>query len=110
MRTFLLIFAVTLISCSQEEIPSDKILSEEKFTEVIKDLTLHEAILSNNPLSFEGNNIDSIYNINVFKKHDIPKSLYDSTLSYYSSKPKKMREIMEKVLEEINIEKTEAFK
>ncbi len=108
MRTILLALVILFIACE----PPDEykhlkpyILSEEKFMDVFVDYTLIESTINLNIKGANDQNFDSLYNFNVFKKHNVSKAQYDSTLKYYSAKPEEFKEIMERVLERMNMQK-----
>lgn len=73
--------------------------------DVFVDYTLIESTINLNIKGANDQNFDSLYNFNVFKKHNVSKAQYDSTLKYYSAKPEEFKEIMERVLERMNMQK-----
>ncbi len=81
------------------------ILEEGKFIDVFVDYSLIESTINLNIKGATDQNYDSLYNFNVFKKHNVTKAQYDSTLKYYSAKPEEFKEIMERVLERMNMQK-----
>jgi hypothetical protein len=95
-----------LLSCKEEATYVPKgTMDKDKFIEVIKDKSLAEAALNVNAKNAEGGKMDSVYNFNVYKDNGITRNEYDSTVKYYSSRPKEFKEILEKVVEKLNEEK-----
>lgn len=107
MKPLIFFLGVLFLSSCKEEratIPQD-VMDREKFIEVLKDKSLAEAALNVNVKNVDGAKFDSVYNFNVYKENGITRAQYDSTLKYYSAKPKEFKEVMDEVLEKLNLEK-----
>jgi hypothetical protein len=107
MKKFILCSGILVVaSCKQNTtyIPKGT-MDKEKFIEVIKDKSLAEAALNVNARNVDGGKMDSVYNFNVYRDNGITPAEYDSTVKYYSSRPKEFKEILEKVVEKLNEEK-----
>ena len=97
---FVILYFVFLVffSCSyKKEIPPPPDLIEEsKMALVISDITIAEAILTNEPLASMN---DSIKKINVLKEHKISNEQFLSSMKYYAENPLKLQEIYVEVNE-----------
>ncbi|MBK6521719.1 MAG: DUF4296 domain-containing protein [Sphingobacteriaceae bacterium] len=98
------------VSCKQsaEEIPKD-VIDKEKFIEVLKDKALAEAALNVNVKNVPGEKFDSVYNFSVYKENDITKAQYDSTMKYYSTKPRRIQRINGNCFGKVERRKSEAL-
>ena len=90
---FLLFF-----SCSyKKEIPPPPDLIEaSKMAQVISDMTITEAILTNEPLASMN---DTIKKLNVLKEYGVSNAQFLSSMKYYSENPYKLRDIYTEVTE-----------
>ena len=109
MRSLFIYFIIGtcfLISCrpSQEEdqtVP-DNIMAEEEFTRVLTDSYLAEGASGINIKNVSGEKFDSTYLFNPMKDNNVSKARFDSAMVYYTSHPKKLKLIYDKVLENIS--------
>lgn len=96
MRYLVAVILITSVfySCNKK---SDKILSEEKFTEVMADMFFYDAIAEHPQLKqSELIDMDSIYLYsNLFLKHHVSKQQFDTSLYYYAQTPEILLEITE---------------
>lgn len=90
------IFLFLLLSCQGKN--RRTIIPEKEFIEVLVDLHLADAIAS------EKTNLDHSYRIDsaslygaLFKKHDISRAMFDSTMSYYTKRPDDFQKVYNKV-------------
>ncbi len=100
---FVILYFVFLIffSCSyKKEIPPPPDLIEEsKMALVISDITITEAILTNEPLASLN---DTIKKLNVLKEHGVSNEQFLLSMKYYSENPIKLKDIYAKVGEILN--------
>lgn len=104
-KSIIFLGLLTIFSCEgeKEKIP-DYVWSQERFTEVLTEFQLAEAIVR---LGYHRSNDslipnDSIYNA-VFRKMNINKVEFDSNYNYYLKDPKILEEVYDEVL--INLTK-----
>lgn len=113
MKKFLLIlFSVTLFSCSQKSGESNSsVLSKEKIVDLQVDLYLVEA--ANNMKVLKQDSLDTEYSAlfeTVLKKHDVTKEDYERSLRYYAIDNKSLDEIYDSVLVKLTqLENTIAY-
>lgn len=106
LRYFILIFLTWfVIACSEQDeaavIPPN-VLSEEKYVDLLVDLSLAESATNLNVKNLSGTKFDSAYAFNPIKEHNISESVYDSTVAFYSRNPKLYKKLYEQVLERLN--------
>lgn len=90
------VFAFFAVGCEKEQKPGN-ILPEDKFIEVIKDMHLADAIISEKGYKESRLDSGSYYN-SVFKKHNISRREFDENLKYYANHPKQLSAMYEKVI------------
>jgi hypothetical protein len=103
----LFIVSFFLFSCEpkheEDEIVPSTILNEEQLTTVLTDFYLAESASGTNIKNVTGEKFDSAYLFNPLRDNHIEKAKFDSTISYYSKHPKKLKNIYDKVLEKLSI-------
>jgi hypothetical protein len=100
-RLTAIILLSCLLSCSKEE-PVPEHMDKQKMSEVMTDLTLMEAALSAKTGIDPTRTIDSNSCFNIYRQHNISRAFYDSSLSYYSKRPKEFKEVYDLVVEKLN--------
>src|SRR4051812_358927 len=80
------------LSCSykKEVPPPPDLIEESKMVLLITDISISEAILTNEPLASMN---DSIKKINIFKEHGVTNQQFLSSMKYYSENPYKLQDI-----------------
>lgn len=100
------IFSAFLLSCKPEKEEDTKvpesIITEEQLINILTDAYLAEGASGINVKNVTGNQFDSTYLFNPLKEHQITKSKFDSSMTYYTSHPKKLKLIYDKVLEKLS--------
>jgi hypothetical protein len=98
LKTFIIynLSLIILSSCSykKEVPPPPDLIEESKMAQVISDISITEAILTNEPLASMN---DSIKKINVLKEHGLTSRQFLSSMKYYSENPLKLQSIYEEV-------------
>ncbi len=101
--------AVCLIVCAscapkdeEKATVPDYILKENVFVDVLTDCYLGEGAAGINVKNVTGAQFDSAYLFNPFKDRNIDKKQFDTTIVWYSQHPKKLKEIYNKVLENLS--------
>jgi hypothetical protein len=100
-RVPVILLLTCLLACSKEE-PVPEHMDKQKMSEVMTDLTLIEAAISAKTGTDPNRNIDSNSRFNIYKQHNISRAFYDSSLSYYSKRPKEFKEVYDLVLERLD--------
>lgn len=90
-----------LPSCSYkpETTPPSDLIEEAQMAEIITDISISEAILTNVPLASMN---DSIKRINVLKDNGVTPQRFLSSMKYYSENPYKLQDIYLQVSDNIN--------
>lgn len=105
---FLLLFF--LFSCKPKKnddvtVPNN-LMTEEQLINVLTDAYLAEGASGINIKNVTGEKYDSAYIFNPLKEHGIAKTKFDSTMRFYTSNPKKLKTIYDKILEKLSIIQT----
>lgn len=103
---YYLLFLFFLFSCKpdkeeDETVPSN-IINDSLFTKVLTDFYLCEGAMGINIKNAPDIKHDSIYRFNPLKENHITRAMFDSSLFYYTSHPKKLKLIQERVLENLS--------
>lgn len=103
----LFIVSVLLFSCKpkheEDDVIPETILTEEQLVNVLTDEYLAEGASGINVKSVQGEKFDSTYLFNPLKDNHIEKAKFDSSITYYTSHPKKLKIIYDKVLAKLSI-------
>lgn len=103
----LFIVSVLFFSCrpdrQEDEVVPETILSEEQLVNVLTDAYLAEGASGINIKNVTGEKFDSAYIFNPLKDNHIEKAQFDSSISYYTKHPKKLKIIYDKVLVRLSI-------
>lgn len=103
-RVFIL-FSLFLFSCTnenlQEFMEEENLLSPDQMIEILTDVHIVEGAKIGRKIMGDTLLMDDYYN-KVFAKHSINKIMFEENFRYYSSEPKKMDAIYEKVVENLN--------
>ena len=74
------------------------VLSEERFIDLLVDMTLAESATAINIVNVPGNRIDSVYAFDPLEEHKVSRAVYDSTLRYYAGRPEEYKAVYSEVL------------
>ncbi len=90
--------SLIILSCSFSKVipPPAGTIGNDTMQLIITDLSLLEAALNN------GVPNDTLKKINVLEKYHISPQRFDSSFTYYSHNPTKLKEVYAKVLENLN--------
>ncbi|MGZ3865201.1 MAG: DUF4296 domain-containing protein [Bacteroidia bacterium] len=94
-----LFFLLSSCSYKPETPPPPDLIEEAQMAEIITDISISEAILTNVPLASMN---DSIKRINVLKDHGVSAQRFLSSMKYYSENPYKLQDIYLQVSDNIN--------
>lgn len=101
---FAILLVVLLSSCrsdKKQEIPAD-VLSSEKFTSVMIDVQLLEAMRAQGvEMISPEDGIDGEYG-QIFSKHHISESEFRTSYKFYRENPEKMEKVFEQVLDSLS--------
>ncbi len=102
----LLFIAVILFSCSEKKaMPTpDNLISIDSMVPILIDIHIADALLSDIRLHDKDlrDSTRSYYNY-VFKKHEISRMQFDSSMRYYGESPKILLDIYDEVLKQMSI-------
>lgn len=88
------------LRCSNKSLSNNQApIPQEKFSKLIADFLLAESAVNLNIKNLNINAFDSAYAFNPLKDNNISKSLYDSTILFYSSHPDLYKEMYEEALQ-----------
>lgn len=102
LRWCLLCLTMGLLSCQSEGKLPPEMIPPDSMVQVLTDIFLHEAILSNVPARFDSlayyrrEQLDDI-----FANHRISRARFDSSYHYYENDVEKLLEIQDAVLIEL---------
>ena len=89
-------FLLTACSFKKEIKPPVDLIDKDTMGLIITDLTITEAALNNGLIT------DTLKKVNVLSDYHISIQRFDSSFSYYSKNPKKLKEVYARVLENLN--------
>jgi len=102
----LLFIAVFLFSCNEKKAmpTSDNLISIDSMVPILIDIHIADALLSDIRLHDKDlhDSTRSYYNY-VFKKHEISRMQFDSSMRYYGESPKILLDIYDEVLKQMSI-------
>ncbi len=100
MRTVIVaLIIIVLTSCTNTEVS----ISKEKFTDILIDLHLADAILDVKSFDFREDDGHWDYYTSIFEKHNTDKNAFRTSLEYYISRPELFDDIYDDVI--IRLEK-----
>lgn len=107
IKGFIIVLCLALgASCAprdEENVPApDYILTEDVFIDMLTDCYLGEGAAGINVKNVTGVRFDSAYLFNPFKDRGISKQQFDTTIVWYSRHPKKLKEVYNKLLENLS--------
>lgn len=101
-----ILFLIVFVSCKPTQVETeptpDSILNEETMVGILTDAYLAEGVSGINVKGANGMQFDSVYLFNPFKDHNVTRSKFDSSLTYYSQNPKKLKAIYDQVLQKLS--------
>lgn len=102
---FIILSAFSLLSCAPTEekieVPPT-ILSQEKMVEILTYCYMAEGAAGINIKNVPSEKFDSAYLFNPFKDNKLRKSLFDSSIVFYSKYPQTLKVIYENVLDSLS--------
>ncbi len=106
-KIYLLIITIFItFACNKNNKNPDNniILNPDTMANIIKDIHITEAYIAYMQTSNSNTQYNTIYAYNnLLKKHNISKQQLDSNLKYYANNPIILKEIYQKVINELNI-------
>ncbi len=102
---FITLLVIFFVSCRQqkEAVPAD-IIPIEKMVPVMIDIHLVEAAISNKNLPRDSSIVVySLYEKDIFKKHNISDSIYRKSFNYYTARPAMMDKLYEMVVDSLSL-------
>ena len=111
MKTrFLIISIILLVSCNQNKLNEDLIVSEKKMIDVLFDVQISETyIVNSRSIKVKDINIDPEDHYKyIFEKHQITKEQFDESIKYYQEDLEKFKMLYDSV--EKRLQKLKAIK
>ena len=109
MRKIVVLFIFFgLWSCSNNEVPED-ILNRDKFIEILVDVHVTDAMLTNQQLydrKYAKDSTKSYYNW-IYIKHKVNKEDFDKTMEFYTNHPELFNKLYDDVLNNLHKKETE---
>lgn len=103
MQLFLLLI---VIGCGDGAVEKpDNLIGEEKMVEILYDLSLLEALKSQNPLELANGGVD--HTTYIYEKYKIDSTQFAASNRYYASDIDNYKKIYDKVREKLEVTKTE---
>jgi len=111
VNKLIVIFSLMLfiISCDKK---SEFVIEKDKFVDLLVDIHKIDALLSTKQMNDVNVKVDSAsyYNF-VYKKHNVSRNEFDSTLKFYTERPEDFAKIYKLVIEKISVlKKDESLK
>lgn len=107
MRRYVSIFCIALVlsSCGEQKteikIP-ENVLGKERFSDLICDFAMAEAVANINVKNVPGNKIDSAYAFNPLLDNGIDRKTFDTTIYFYSHHPLVFKDVYDLSLEKLS--------
>lgn len=102
-NVILLVILVVCYSCSWFDKARKEIIKKEKFINVLVDIHLADAVLSQEGLELLNDTLKvDLYYDDILKKHNISANQLKQTIAYYTNKPSEYNKVYEQVLEIIS--------
>lgn len=102
-NVILLVILVVCYSCSWFDKARKEIIKKEKFINVLVDIHLADAVLSQEGLELLNDTLKvDLYYDDILKKHNISANQLKQTIAYYINKPSEYNKVYEQVLEIIS--------
>ncbi|MGY6545027.1 DUF4296 domain-containing protein [Arthrospiribacter ruber] len=99
--SFLLLFV--LISCGRERLP-EGVLNEDKMVEVMIDIHLAEGLVSTFPIHYDSSRmLYPMFEKEVFKKHQVPDSVFVKSLEHYMRDARKMDRLYARTIDSLHV-------
>ncbi len=95
----IVVFLVLFTACSDK--PKD-LLTPEKITPILEDIHIVDAMLNNNNHKFMYDKEKLRYYEYIYKKYNITKKQFDSSMAYYAQHPNELRKSYTTVLKKLN--------
>ncbi|HSZ25826.1 MAG TPA: DUF4296 domain-containing protein [Cytophagaceae bacterium] len=102
---FISILSILLFSCKEKPLViPDNILTKDKMVGVLIDVHLLEAIISGKNISRDSSILlYSLYEKNLFRKHNITDSIYRKSFEFYSNQPDLINTIYLQVVDSLSL-------
>ncbi len=112
MKIKYILFFILLISCRQKETNNNTdILSVQKIQKILLEVHLAEANFEMNKSKDKkvAQNILTTQYLSIFKKYETSKSVFDTSIAYYSQRPDILEKIYSNMLNDLNQTKSSSF-
>ncbi|MFD2203614.1 DUF4296 domain-containing protein [Shivajiella indica] len=103
-KTLVFIFILlNLFSCGREKLPPG-ILDEDKMVEILIDIHLAEGLVSTFPIHYDSSRVlYPLFEKEVFRKHQIPDSVFRNSFEYYMKDTKIMDRMYARTIDSLHV-------
>jgi hypothetical protein len=99
----LILTVFSLYACGNEKVPPG-ILGEDKMVEVMIDIHLAEGLVSTFPIHYDSSRaLYPMFEKEVFKKHQIPDSVFVKSLEYYMRDARFMDRLYARTIDSLHV-------
>lgn len=105
MKKILILYLslILLASCKKEQKP-EGVLSEDQLVSMLIDIHLAEGYVSVLPIHYDSSRVlYPLFEKEVFEKHQVPDSVFKSSLEYYMRDARVMEKIYSRVIDSLHV-------
>jgi hypothetical protein len=103
-KTLILFAIILLLSCQNKQAPLP--IEKEKLIKILVDVQLAEALIQDDRQEIK-DSLAPVYYKQIFEKHGVNRSLFDTAMSFLGYNPPLMDEIYTQVIKEIEKKETQ---
>jgi hypothetical protein len=98
-----LLYFLSLSSCGKSNAP-EGVISEDKMVELMVDIHMAEGYVSSFPIHFDSSRkLYPLFETEVFRKHEIPDSVFLESLIYYMRDTRLMNRIYSRTIDSLSV-------
>lgn len=102
-QVIVLLSIFILQSCGRNRLP-EGVLNEDKMVEILVDIHLAEGLVSTFPIHYDSSRILYPYfEIEVFKKHSVPDSVFKKSMEFYMRDVKAMDRMYARTIDSLHV-------
>lgn len=99
----LILIVWMLGACGESRVP-DGVLSEDKMVEVLIDIHMAEGYVSSFPIHYDSSRrLYPLFETEVFRKHQVPDSVFVESLVYYMRDTRLMNRIYARTIDSLSV-------
>ncbi len=105
LKIWIIFFSAFLLSCSKPVVEKpEKLIHADKMVNMLVDVHIAEAAFNNrrvrDSLVMKSSSVDFYYS--VLAKYEVPDSVFEKSLVFYASQPRKFEKMYRKVMNKLN--------